>query len=87
MGLMDPIMSHGNIYLHLNSTIYIRPPVYPSAKVSFRNSLFGLAHEWERKENWVHGTRHAVELDLDDRNGELVPCCCNSMPHFVNRIR
>lgn len=30
--------------------------------------------------------RHRVELDMDDRNGQSIPCCFKSMSYFINHI-
>ncbi|GFT03216.1 hypothetical protein TNCV_3610761 [Trichonephila clavipes] len=31
-------------------------------------------------------SKHGVELNLYDRNEQLILCCFKSMPHFINRV-
>ncbi|GFW67385.1 hypothetical protein TNCV_2596181 [Trichonephila clavipes] len=41
-------------------------------------------HPWQLSR--PHPVRHGIEQGLDDRTGQHIPCCFNSMPHFISRI-
>ena len=34
----------------------------------------------------LYTVRHGVQTSLDDRDGELIPCCFKSIPYFINHV-